>query len=187
MEGPSSSNEVNTLFRHLSPFSLIAQTLNPGFISQETRKGFTKHAKELLSEGKNSISTRIKRRSAHVQSKLALTTPGHPQPPDHGDWEMEGLKVPALLIQGTPMTKYSEKKGPKSRVFRLDPDQGQILWPSRKSGISVALYLLSRTSAALTVPGIQYPSRILKNCGPGVMLATTSSNSTSHLILNQDG
>ena len=50
---------------------------------------------------------------------------------------MEGLKVPALLIQGTPMTKYSEKQGPKNRVFRLDPDQGQILWPSRKSGISL--------------------------------------------------
>ena len=60
---------------------------------------------------------------------------------------MEGLKVPALLIQGTPMTKYSEKKGPKSRVFRLDPDQGQILWPSRKSGISVYTLPLSANNA----------------------------------------
>ena len=56
-----------------------------------------------------------------------------------GDWELEGLIVPTLLIQGTPMTKYSKKKGPKTRTFMLDPDQGQILWPSRKSGISVYL------------------------------------------------
>ncbi|KAG8926409.1 Phospholipase C [Tulasnella sp. 418] len=48
---------------------------------------------------------------------------------------IDEIKIPALLQQGTPMLKISAKKGPKLRKFRLDPDQGQILWESRKAGI----------------------------------------------------
>ncbi|KAI0049935.1 PLC-like phosphodiesterase [Auriscalpium vulgare] len=40
--------------------------------------------------------------------------------------------VPQLLQQGTPLTKVSNKKGKVKRVlFRLDPDQGQIIWEGK--------------------------------------------------------
>ncbi|KAF8509662.1 1-phosphatidylinositol-4,5-bisphosphate phosphodiesterase 1 [Hysterangium stoloniferum] len=43
------------------------------------------------------------------------------------------VKVPALLLRGTPLLKVSAKKV-QTRLFTLDPDQGQILWESKKSG-----------------------------------------------------
>jgi phosphatidylinositol phospholipase C, delta len=51
------------------------------------------------------------------------------------------IVVPLLLQQGTPMTKVSAKKQSKS-VFRLDPDQGQIRWESKRRGIGELFILL---------------------------------------------
>jgi hypothetical protein len=45
------------------------------------------------------------------------------------------LTVPDVLQSGTPMTKVSGRKQ-TSVVFRLDPDQGQIIWESKKHRIS---------------------------------------------------
>ena len=39
--------------------------------------------------------------------------------------------VPQLLRQGVPMLKVSAKKQ-KRYVFKLDPDQGQIVWESKQ-------------------------------------------------------
>jgi hypothetical protein len=47
----------------------------------------------------------------------------------------DDVKVPVLLQMGIPMLKVSEKNV-KTRTFKIDPDQGLILWDSRKSGIS---------------------------------------------------
>lgn len=47
----------------------------------------------------------------------------------------DDVKVPLLLQVGIPMLKVSEKNV-KTRTFRIDPDQGLILWDSKKSGIS---------------------------------------------------
>lgn len=44
------------------------------------------------------------------------------------------LTVPDVLQSGTPMTKVSGRKQ-TSVVFRLDPDQGQIIWESKKHRI----------------------------------------------------
>ena len=52
----------------------------------------------------------------------------------------DDLKVPALLQQGTPMRKISAKKN-KTIVCRLDADLGQILWESKKSGISECAFV----------------------------------------------
>ncbi|KAH0840350.1 PLC-like phosphodiesterase [Lanmaoa asiatica] len=41
------------------------------------------------------------------------------------------VPVPALLQQGVPMTKVSAKSQ-KSYLFRLDADQGQIIWESKR-------------------------------------------------------
>ena len=47
----------------------------------------------------------------------------------------DDVKVPVLLQVGIPMLKVSEKNV-KTRAFKIDPDQGLILWDSKKSGIS---------------------------------------------------
>lgn len=47
----------------------------------------------------------------------------------------DDVKVPVLLQVGIPMLKVSEKNV-KTRTFKIDPDQGLILWDSKKSGIS---------------------------------------------------
>lgn len=47
----------------------------------------------------------------------------------------DDVKVPILLQVGIPMLKVSEKNV-KTRTFKIDPDQGLILWDSKKSGIS---------------------------------------------------
>ncbi|KAJ6504821.1 1-phosphatidylinositol-4,5-bisphosphate phosphodiesterase 1 [Mycena vitilis] len=47
---------------------------------------------------------------------------------------ISALTVPLLLQQGTQLTKISEKSQ-KKVVFRVDPDEGQILYDSRKNGI----------------------------------------------------
>ena len=48
------------------------------------------------------------------------------------------LTVPDVLQRGTPMTKVSGRKQ-TSVVFRLDPDQGQIIWESKRHRISACL------------------------------------------------
>ena len=45
------------------------------------------------------------------------------------------VKVPLLLQQGVPMYKVSAKKR-KLVAFRIDADEGCVLWESKKSGIS---------------------------------------------------
>jgi hypothetical protein len=45
------------------------------------------------------------------------------------------LTVPDLIQRGTPMIKVSGRKQ-TNVVFRLDPDQGQIIWESKKHRIS---------------------------------------------------
>ncbi|KAG8903572.1 Phospholipase C [Tulasnella sp. 403] len=47
---------------------------------------------------------------------------------------VEEIKIPTLLEKGTPMIKIN-KKGVKPRVFRLDAEQGQIIWESKKGYI----------------------------------------------------
>jgi hypothetical protein len=47
----------------------------------------------------------------------------------------DDVTVPVLLQVGIPMLKVSEKNV-KTRTFKIDPDQGLILWDSKKSGIS---------------------------------------------------
>lgn len=48
------------------------------------------------------------------------------------------ITVPQLLQVGTPMTKVSNKKH-KRLSFRVDPDQGQIVWQSKTQKISKCL------------------------------------------------
>lgn len=56
----------------------------------------------------------------------------------HGKSSIAEIPVPALLQQGVPMTKVSAKSQ-KSYIFKLDADQGQIIWESKKLRISTCV------------------------------------------------
>lgn len=49
---------------------------------------------------------------------------------------MADVHVPLLLQQGVLMTKVTPRLQ-KSYIFRLDADQGQIIWESKKLRISM--------------------------------------------------
>ena len=67
----------------------------------------------------------------------------------------DDFAIPDLLQQGTPMTKVSPKK--MQRVaFRLDADQGQITWTTKKPHISTSS---SRASANAAVHGQVHDTR----------------------------
>lgn len=51
------------------------------------------------------------------------------------------LAMPEVLRSGVEMLKVSEKKK-KRVVFRLDPEQGQILYTSDRSGVFLCFYIL---------------------------------------------
>lgn len=58
----------------------------------------------------------------------------------HGT-QQDDVKVPLLLQEGVPMYKVSAKKK-KMVTFRIDADEGCVLWESKKSGISASYFLI---------------------------------------------
>ncbi|OCH90182.1 PLC-like phosphodiesterase [Obba rivulosa] len=60
-----------------------------------------------------------------------LQVPQQPAVPVAGEASAVDFAVPQLLKEGVPMLKVSAKKQ-KRYLFRLDPDQGQIVWQSKK-------------------------------------------------------
>ena len=76
------------------------------------------------------------------------------QPSSGGD-----AAVPHILQQGIPMLKVSAKKQ-KRYVFKLDPDQGQIVWESKKFRFSECGSLpFSLTRTASLSPPPPLPSQ----------------------------
>ncbi|KAF8581199.1 PLC-like phosphodiesterase [Ramaria rubella] len=68
---------------------------------------------------------------AHDPLSLNGRSSDNPSPPSSDSSSTDQIKVPALLLHGTPLLKVSAKKI-QTRIFKLDPDQGQILWESKK-------------------------------------------------------
>ncbi|KAG8700379.1 Phospholipase C [Ceratobasidium sp. 394] len=70
------------------------------------------------------------------KSANASTTPAYvnPQPVQQATGDVLEPKVPAMLVQGTPMLKVTQKKT-RQKYFRLDADQGLVTWESEKAGI----------------------------------------------------
>lgn len=58
------------------------------------------------------------------------------------------VTIPLSLHQGTRMTKVSAKKR-KNFVFRLDPDQGQIVWESKQHRISAFPFITMPLKASV--------------------------------------
>ncbi|KAI9509539.1 PLC-like phosphodiesterase [Russula earlei] len=67
-------------------------------------------------------------------SSLATNDDRSRDPPDPRDESIPDVVVPRLLQRGTHMIKVSGKKQ-KNVLFRLDPDQGQIIWESKRHRI----------------------------------------------------
>lgn len=55
--------------------------------------------------------------------------------PDANPQAVPDMSVPVELQKGTKLLKVSAKKE-KTALFRIDPDQGQVVYESKKSGIS---------------------------------------------------
>jgi phosphatidylinositol phospholipase C delta len=74
---------------------------------------------------------------------------------------MADVAVPLLLREGVQMTKVSPGKQ-KSYKFQLDPDQGQIIWQSKKLRISMCADLGDSSLAMLMHCTICSPHREYK-------------------------
>jgi phosphatidylinositol phospholipase C, delta len=61
-----------------------------------------------------------------------------PQYPSLPSYDMTDVSVPLLLQHGTPMTKVSSKRQ-KKFLFRVDPEQGQIVYESSRTKISTSM------------------------------------------------
>lgn len=89
------------------------------------------------------LSSAVSMASAHSASSrseeqpITLTVPVASGSLQHGAEKssMADVAVPPLLREGVQMTKVSPRKQ-KSYKFQLDPDQGQIIWQSKKLRIS---------------------------------------------------
>lgn len=75
--------------------------------------------------------------SSSEEQPITLTMPVASSSLQHGAEKssMADVAVPPLLREGVQMTKVSPGKQ-KSYKFQLDPDQGQIIWQSKKLRIS---------------------------------------------------
>ncbi|KII91890.1 hypothetical protein PLICRDRAFT_136450 [Plicaturopsis crispa FD-325 SS-3] len=116
----SPSDDARTRTRHTRAYSEVLG-IRPRVLHFNSAPDGTKHAVE--------------------EPPLHLHTPAagdsevparSPSPSPHST--MADVAVPQLLQQGTPMTKVSAKRQ-KRYVFRLDADQGEIHWESKKSRI----------------------------------------------------
>ncbi len=70
--------------------------------------------------------------------------------------KMEEFKVPGLLQQGVPMLKVSSRKQ-KKYIFKLDPDQGRIIWESKSLRFSERFLLFvfpSPHPSSLLIPSL---------------------------------
>ncbi|KAF9444538.1 1-phosphatidylinositol-4,5-bisphosphate phosphodiesterase 1 [Macrolepiota fuliginosa MF-IS2] len=85
-------------------------------------------------KAKDKVAQKAKRLSARIP--IGHSSPSSPPPVQTPSYAADGtdLSIPEPLQRGTEMMKISEKKQRKV-VFRLDPDEGQILYKSRKGGI----------------------------------------------------
>jgi phosphatidylinositol phospholipase C delta len=131
--------------------------------SQDTRRNRKDDRSPPLSDSRSTPSTVS---SSAEQSTVALqvavpnlpgATSSDATPPIQRKSSMAEGTVPLLLREGVHMTKISLGKQ-KSYIFKLDPDQGQIIWQSKKLRIS-SYFDLRLSSGLLTYWTICSPYR----------------------------
>lgn len=112
--------------RHAKTFSVDTSTTRPNVVHTNSAPETINGSEREKIQPIKPLEDQIPPVSTQLPSRLKLT-------PKRSS--MADVAVPELLQQGVPMLKVSAKRQ-KSFVFRIDPDQGQILWESKKSKIS---------------------------------------------------
>ncbi|THH00028.1 hypothetical protein EW026_g2412 [Hermanssonia centrifuga] len=98
--------------------------------AKERSEGTRQHAPQ--DDGCGSLNEVTIAKEKEKQLSITQEPPSQPSSsPASPTAHMDDFAVPRQLLNGVPMLKVSEKKQ-KSYFFRLDPDQGQILWYSKK-------------------------------------------------------
>ena len=114
------------------------------------------HAKDdrtrpTVSASRPATDARVSRFEGTIAFASANDAPGHSAAHDpamqtelvdqqRGKSSVAEVPVPTLLQQGVPMTKVSAKSQ-KSYIFKLDADQGQIIWESKRLRISTCILI----------------------------------------------
>lgn len=98
-----------------------------------------------IHKAKDKVSAKAKRLSSKLAVPMGLGSP-HPlplvgppgSPPPEIAVDGTDLSVPESLQRGTEMLKMGEHKR-RRVIFRLNPDEGHILYKSRKSGLGTPM------------------------------------------------
>jgi hypothetical protein len=114
------------------------------------------------------MSAAIALPEGHSDDPIHPGAPNHPQASD--------MVIPDVLQRGTLMTKVSER-AKKRVIFRIDPDEGQILYKSSKGGISPSKFYLQSPPSNMVL--YQYRLKLLKRYAPERMLITIARSSNS--------
>lgn len=134
--------------------------------SQDTRRN-RKDDRSPLSDSRSAPST-VSSSAEQSTAALQVSVPNLPDTTTRSDAtppiqripeksSMADGTVPLLLREGVHMTKISPGKQ-KSYIFKLDPDQGQIIWQSKKLRIS-AYFDMRLSSGLLTYWTVCSPYR----------------------------
>ena len=121
------------LFTPASPPSVTITTQSPSRAPSTSPRRATDPLPALNNMHLASFSS-----SPMSSSLLVLDDPAVPVPEAQSASTLD-LTVPDLIQRGTPMIKVSGRKQ-TNVVFRLDPDQGQIIWESKKHRISACFF-----------------------------------------------
>lgn len=143
--GPAPSNTAMALQTEKKPRRLSAETMGNALGTFKRRLSLQRKRNPPASgTGTGTLGSApspLDQYRASSEQSLAISPAGEAPLPlsaieeKHMSTLPDDVKVPVLLQVGIPMLKVSEKNV-KTRTFKIDPDQGLILWDSKKSGIS---------------------------------------------------
>jgi phosphatidylinositol phospholipase C delta len=119
LRSPSGSDRHGR--RHTRAFSTDSSTTRPKLV-------------HTVSPGSINVTSNVPQVAQPTGALVQSPKPSQPQFVPRRP-SMADVAVPQLLQKGVPMTKVSASRQ-KTYVFQLDPDQGQILWESKKPKIS---------------------------------------------------
>ncbi|KAG8824199.1 Phospholipase C, partial [Serendipita sp. 399] len=150
---PSASVEIKAFPSFLSHLNIVNRKANSNKLDHKKTSdhhvGKRKKVMDRLKESKYAISSKAKETRRMIMAMTGAQQKLERRKREKADkkkgdgesgeeeWELDGIKVPRDLIKGTILTKISEKKGksPKDKFFRLDADQGKVIWESKRRGV----------------------------------------------------
>jgi hypothetical protein len=125
----ATSNSKNSSKPSTSPSTNINTTYNNNALQITSTKIITSIENEPAKKEIKEIKPQILSRSVPVASPVEVHS--------HTD----DIFVDPCIARGTTLYKVSAKKKQR-RTFRIDVDQGRILWDSKKSGKGISIFIL---------------------------------------------